>query len=266
MIPVLPEAAGTIFGSDSPHRGEVRMNEGPAFERYIGVDYSGAETPASSLRGLRAYSASRTMPATEVAPPPGPRRYWTRRGLAEWLANLLLNETPTLVGIDHGFSFPLRYFEEYGLSLNWSEFLDDFQQHWPTDDDIYVDFVREGVCGNGSARVGKTTWRRVTEIRARGAKSVFHFDVQGSVAKSTHSGTSLAAIYPLADCRSRSFLAFSDGWQIPPVPIRRRGSLSGTLWSWTFPKRRSRRTSARRLFDQPNGCAAQIWMVRFLHA
>ena len=65
------------------------MNEGPRFERYIGVDYSGAETPASSLRGLRAYSAGRTMPASEVPPPPGPRKYWTRRGLAEWLANLL---------------------------------------------------------------------------------------------------------------------------------------------------------------------------------
>jgi hypothetical protein len=28
----------------------------------------------------------------------------------------------------------------------------------------------------------------VTELRARTAKSVFHFDVQGSVAKSTHAG------------------------------------------------------------------------------
>lgn len=32
------------------------------------------------------------------------------------------------------------------------------------------------------------TLERCTEIRARAAKSVFHFDVQGSVAKSTHSG------------------------------------------------------------------------------
>ena len=31
-------------------------------------------------------------------------------------------------------------------------------------------------------------WRRLTEERAGGAKSVFHFDVQGSVAKSTHAG------------------------------------------------------------------------------
>jgi hypothetical protein len=62
-------------------------------------------------------------------------------------------EAPTLIGIDHGFSFPLRYFEAHGLLLDWPTFLDDFQRHWPTDDDhAYVDFVREGVMGNGAAR------------------------------------------------------------------------------------------------------------------
>jgi hypothetical protein len=38
-----------------------------------------------------------------------------------------------------------------------------------------------------AARTGDARWRRVTEVRAR-AKSVFHFDVPGSVAKSTHAG------------------------------------------------------------------------------
>ena len=65
--------------------------------------------------------------------------------------------SPTLVGIDHGFSFPLRYFKQHGLSLDWSSFLDDFQRHWPTDEDIYVDFVRDGSRGNAAARSG---WRR----------------------------------------------------------------------------------------------------------
>jgi hypothetical protein len=31
--------------------------------------------------------------------------------VAEKLVELLTEETPTLIGIDHGFSFPLRYFE-----------------------------------------------------------------------------------------------------------------------------------------------------------
>ncbi len=52
------------------------------FTRYIGIDYSGAETPHSSLKGLRVYQADRALPPEEVPPPPSPRRYWTRRGIA----------------------------------------------------------------------------------------------------------------------------------------------------------------------------------------
>ena len=41
------------------------------------------------------------------------------------------------------------------LKRDWLSFLDDFQRHWPTDEDhAYVDFVREGVLGNGAARNG----------------------------------------------------------------------------------------------------------------
>ena len=36
--------------------------------------------------------------------------------------------------------------------------------------------------------MGNARRRRLTEERAGGAKSVFHFNVQGSVAKSTHAG------------------------------------------------------------------------------
>lgn len=46
----------------------------------------------------------------------------------------LAEETPTLVGIDHGFSFPLAYFPAHGLALDWPAFLDDFQRDWPTDE------------------------------------------------------------------------------------------------------------------------------------
>src|SRR5882724_5750359 len=104
------------------------------FDRYIGIDYSGAETPKSSLKGLRVYVANRTTAPVEVEPPPSPRKYWTRRGIAEWLVERLAEEQTTLVGIDHGFSFPLRYFEVHHLVPDWPSFLDDFQRHWPTDD------------------------------------------------------------------------------------------------------------------------------------
>src|SRR4051812_36206002 len=101
-----------------------------AFARTIGIDYSGAETPVASLKGLRVYLAHGDVSPAEVLPPPRPRRYWTRKGIAEWLVEQLAENVPTLVGIDHGFSFPLRYFEVYGLFPDWPAFLDDFQRHW----------------------------------------------------------------------------------------------------------------------------------------
>jgi hypothetical protein len=184
------------------------------FNRYVGIDYSGAETPTASLKGLRVYSASGASTPTEVLPPPSPRKYWTRRGIAEWVVAQLSGGTPAIIGMDHGFSFPLRYFEKHQLARDWPSFLDDFQHHWPTDqDNTYVDFVREGVCGDGAARCGDAKWRRITELRARSAKSVFHFDVQGSVAKSTHAGLPwLRFIRQKAP--NTHFWPF-DGWQIP---------------------------------------------------
>ena len=77
----------------------------------------------------------------------------TNTAIEQWLVERLGEDVPTLVGIDHGFSFPLRYFEVYGLSPDWPTFLDDFQRHWPTDEDhTYVYFVRDGTAGNGAAR------------------------------------------------------------------------------------------------------------------
>ena len=186
-----------------------------AFVRYIGIDYSGAETPTASLRGLRVYMAEGTAPPAETVPPPSSRKYWTRRGIAEWLVERLGEDTPALVGIDHGFSFPLRYFEVHRLKPDWPSFLDDFQHHWPTDDDhTYVDFVREGAFGNGAARMGNARWRRLTEERTRSAKSVFHFDVQGSVAKSTHAGIPWLRFIRRRLGERVHFWPF-DGWDIP---------------------------------------------------
>jgi hypothetical protein len=225
----------------------------PTFERYIGIDYSGAETPMSSLKGLRVYAADGLTTPQEVEPPPSPRKYWTRRGIAEWLVERLSEGSPTLVGIDHGFSFPLRYFEQYGLPLDWASFLDDFKRHWPTDEDIYVDFVRDGSSGNGAARSGNPQWRRVTELRARTAKSVFHFDVPGSVAKSTHAGIPWLRYIRQHAKGCVHFWPF-NGWSVP-----RNCSVVAevypSLWSRTFP-------SAGRTPDQQDAYATAEWLRR----
>jgi len=225
-----------------------------AFARAIGIDYSGAETPTASLKGLRVYLAEGDGLPVEVPPPPSPRKYWTRKGIAEWLVERLAEDAPTLVGIDHGFSFPLRYFETHGLLPDWPRFLDDFQRHWPTDEDhTYVEFVRDGINGNGAARMGNARWRRLTEERAGGAKSVFHFDVQGSVAKSTHAG-----IPWLRFIRQRlgprvHFWPF-DGWDIS-AGRSAIAEVYPALWSRGF-------ASEGRTGDQHDAFSIAAWLSR----
>jgi hypothetical protein len=119
------------------------------------------------------------------------------------------------IGIDHGFSFPMQYFGTYRLPPDWPGFLDDFQRHWPTDEGhTYIDFVCDGSCGSGATRTGNPRWRRLTEVRAGGAKSVFHFGVQGSVAKSTHAGLPWLCYLRRQVGHQVHFWPF-DGWEIP---------------------------------------------------
>ena len=161
-----------------------------AFSRYIGIDYSGARwSPPARRRRKLPSPVSRVCASTAPSASPRRRRWRRRQALASpgrdaashWLVDRLAENVPTIVGIDHGLSFPLRYFEVHRLLPDWPTFLEDFQRHWPTDaEHTYVDFVRDGLAGNGAARTGNTRWRRMTEQRAGSAKSVFHFDLQGS--------------------------------------------------------------------------------------
>lgn len=187
--------------------------QGPVFDRSLGIDDSGAQTPTSSLKGLRVYRADRGALPVEVQPPSSPRKYWRRRGIGEWLVERLNERSRTLVGIDHGFSFPVEYFERYGLPLDWPAFLEDFHRHWPTDEDrMKVDFVRKGDRGHGATRSGDSRWMRLTERRARTAKSVFRFDVPGSVAKSTHAGLPWL-LYVRRHAAMRVHFWPFDGWR-----------------------------------------------------
>jgi hypothetical protein len=148
-----------------------------AFDRYIGIDYSGAQTPSASLKGLRVY----------------------------------------------------------------------------LDDDIYVDSVREGVVGNGAARMGNARWRRLTEVRAGGAKSVFHFDVQGSVAKSTHAGIPWLRFIRRSLGNRVHFWPF-DGWDIPA---------GRSAVAEVYPARWRRNfASEGRTDDQHDAYAVAEWMRR----
>jgi hypothetical protein len=152
------------------------------------------------------------------------------------------------------FPSPLRYFEVHGLKPDWPTFLDDFQHHWPTDDDhTYVDFVRYGSLGNGAARMGNARWRRLTEERAGSAKSVFHFDVQGSVAKSTHAGIPWLRFIRERPGARVHFWPF-DGWDIPDG----RSAIAEVypvLWSRNF-------DNEGRTGDQHDAFSIAAWLSR----
>lgn len=160
------------------------------FDLLIGIDYSGRKTPTSRTPALQVYAAfGDEEPHRILSPSSTEKTYknWCRKEIAEWLVEQAEKKITFIAGIDHGFSFPISYFERYGLTT-WDGFLDDFYEHWPTDQEhTYVDFMRDRDEGPPD-RTGSNTDYRLTEKWTSSAKSVFHFDIQGQVAKSTHAG------------------------------------------------------------------------------
>ncbi|MCF8032439.1 MAG: alpha/beta hydrolase [Desulfarculaceae bacterium] len=184
------------------------------FQRYIGIDYSGAAAPDKRLPGLRVYTAEGDGPAEEVRPDPeNSAKNWARRRLAEWLLGQLKEDKSALVGIDHAFSFPEEYFARHNLPRNWDAFLTDFHKYWPTDEPEAVAGKLKEEAGKGKERGGETRWRRLTEQQC-GAKSVFQFNVNGTVAHSTHAGLPWLLHLRKELGRKIHFWPF-DGWEVP---------------------------------------------------
>jgi hypothetical protein len=170
-----------------------------AFSRCIGIDYSGAQHARAGLPGLRIFEAHASAPtAIEIRPDPSvSERHWSRSEIAQWLVENITGVEaqgcePLLIGIDHALSFPRAYFEKYKLAENWDTFLNDFCVHWPSLNskmsvrDILL--TQKAELDFEKTRLGESRWRRLCEKHSRGAKSVFHFGVPGSVASSTHAG------------------------------------------------------------------------------
>ncbi len=117
----------------------------------------------------------------------------------------------------------------------------------------YVDFIRDGLTGNGAARSGNPRWRRLTEERAGTAKSVFHFDVQGQVAKSTHAGLPWLRYVRQHLGHTVHFWPF-DGWSIPGGHSAI-AEVYPALWSRSFPREE-------RNPDQHDAYSVAEWMRR----
>jgi hypothetical protein len=135
---------------------------------------------------------------------------WSRREIAEHCLKALSSDEPVLIGIDHGFSFPQHYMQRYGLS-DWDSFLHDFVNHWPTaEKGLTVEMLRRA-----NRRVGDASEMRLCEAWTATAKSVFLFDVQGSVAKSTHAGLPwLHGMRQSEKVRSRTHFWPFDGFEV----------------------------------------------------
>jgi hypothetical protein len=192
------------------------------FDLFIGIDYSGAETPTSRLKGLQVYTARLgELPTrySRAVSNNGRPCNWSRKEIAEWLIELAQQGARFIAGIDHAFSFPQSYFDRHGLTT-WLQFLDDFVRHWPTHHDhTYVDFIRDGVSNpwpewpGPGLRNGKSSEFRLCEQWTSSAKSVFQFDMQGSVAKSTHAGIPWLKIIRDA-VGDRVHIWPFDGWRV----------------------------------------------------
>jgi len=181
------------------------------FSAYIGIDYSGAGVTTKRLPGLQVFRASQKSEPEKITIDAGQRLNWNRKEIAHWCLRELKSETPVIIGIDHAFSFPLSYMERWEIKC-WDDFLDDFYKHWPTDkDDVSVESLRKG-----NKRTGRSDELRITDNWTPSAKSVFQFDINGAVAKSSHSGIPwLRFLRRHADLKGRVHFWPFDGWVIP---------------------------------------------------
>jgi hypothetical protein len=182
------------------------------FDLHIGIDYSGASTAETPQAGIRVFLCDGGHPKQVRSPAyrPGQPRHWTRREVADWIISELGHrERRFILGLDHAFSFPATYLKRFKLS-DWPTFLKDCCRHWPTDrPGVSVESLRKG-----NRRIGKRTEFRLVDTWSSSAKSVFEFDVQGAVAKSTHAGIPwLAKTRDVLGARVHCWPL--DGWEVP---------------------------------------------------
>ena len=182
------------------------------FNLHIGIDYSGAETAESRLKGLQVYATTEGPPQRVIAVPEEGKTHWnwSRARIAGYLIELAETDTPFIAGIDHAFSFPQRHFEEHHLR-DWDAFLSDFVAHWPTHQTgVSVESLREVNWDN----TGKPDELRTCDRWTSSAKSVFKFGVPGQVATSTHAG--IPWLWHIRnEVGDRVHFWPFDGWAIP---------------------------------------------------
>jgi hypothetical protein len=174
----------------------------PAYAAWVGMDYSGAGEPDEPQTGIRVFRAHGNAVPEECFPQPGVG--WSRAELYRWIRRAADAGVPILIGIDHALSLPAGYATRKRLHT-WDGILRHARKNWPTDrmsvraarDRVPFPPVSEGY--------------RLCDRWTASAKSLFHFDVPGSVAGSTAGG--LAWMDHLRrHCRDSVHFWPFDGW------------------------------------------------------
>lgn len=159
------------------------------FEHYIGIDYSGKGSPRQKHTAIQIYeSRADALPVRAAG-----QASWSREGTYRFLANRLEEQRAgrrgaMIVGMDHGLSFPLSYFEETTpvkpAFHDWMAFMHHFDAIWGGVKERPVSSIAAPTLPYGNP------WElRLTEKFTSSAKSVLNLNpTLISVAFSTHAG------------------------------------------------------------------------------
>jgi len=164
----------------------------PLFDKYIGIDYSGADKPRSKIKGLAVVQSSQGSPASLVYPSTAQHsasdkeHLWSREEVYFWLRNQLLSsQERMIIGIDHGLSYPLSVLQQLELD-QWDDFLKWSNQTWQTTRLTMKQSKEQAHYTNSTAK------RLVEREFVPSTKSVVDLDrvsgMQGAVSYSTHTG------------------------------------------------------------------------------
>ena len=229
------------------------------FDPFLGIDYSGDGAPGAPLKGLQVYGARPGESAERWAPPPGGTRKasnWSRRAVAEMLLDRVRANERFIAGIDHCFSIPASWCQRFSLAT-WPEFLDDFVAHWPTHEEgVTIESLRADPDRRYLPQPPKALPDadrfRLTERWTSSTKSIFQFDVNGSVGKSSFAG--MPWLKWLRDrAGDRLHVWPFDGWE--PAPGK-------SVIAEVYPSMLRRRYPAQAGMsgDQHDACAIAMWL------
>lgn len=179
----------------------VRITQAAQFAHYIGIDYSGKGLPSQRHTAIQIFEAG-----TEGEPVRAQgMSSWSRQGVYRYLSERLEAQRagrlgPMIVGMDHGLSFPLSYFQAdtpvKPRLTSWMDFMAHFHDMWSGAMTGTVASVRAATLPYADPRE-----LRLTEKFTPAAKSVLNLNpTLISVAFSTHAGLpwlyALRSAYP----------------------------------------------------------------------